>query len=63
VCGTFDSDNIDSLGFVNPESPSLQSSLTTSNFHLFEPLKEHLEEQTFDKNDEHAHGVLNWLCG
>jgi hypothetical protein len=37
LCDTFDSDNIDDLGLENPEPHSLQSSLTPSSFHLFEP--------------------------
>jgi hypothetical protein len=59
VYGTFDSDNIGKLELENPEPPSLQSNLAASNFHLFGPLKEHLEEQKVGTDDELRHGVLN----
>jgi histone-lysine N-methyltransferase SETMAR len=37
--------------------------LAPSDFHLFGSLKEHLEGQKFDTDDELGLGVLNWLCG
>jgi hypothetical protein len=46
----------------NQSHPPYSPDLATSDFHLFGPMKVHLEGQICQTNDELKHGLVNWLC-
>jgi hypothetical protein len=46
----------------NQSHPPYSPDLATGDFHLFGPVKVHLEGQKFKTNDELSCGLVNWLC-